>query len=252
MFLLLEQQKREQSFYHLYFRTFPEKIDGLPTDFSQEELALLEGSPILASIHRKKENMQHDWELMKGFIPELAPFTYEDYKGCRNLVSSRVFGIELEHGVKTGGMVPFADMINHRTPKLSAWEYDQEREGFVLHSMGEISPGLELFDSYGKKCNSRFFLNYGFLEDHNDSNEYLFTLELSESSCPAYARKVQMHKILEYLPKLKLLCCTDYEDESLIKGMRFYLAESDNELDLLEVGQINARGLSRGLLAGST
>lgn len=233
--LLLELKKGKESFYHMYFQTFPDKIDGLPIDFSEEELSLLEGSPILASIYKRRENMVHDFELLRGFIPELAGFSYEEFKYCRNLVSSRVFGIELKPGVKTGGMVPFADMINHKTPKLSAWEYSQQREGFVLHSMGEIEPGLELFDSYGKKCNSRFFLNYGFLEDHNDSNEYLFALELSETSCPAYQQKIKMHKILEYLPKLKLLCCTDYEDESLIKGMRFFLAETEEELALLEV-----------------
>jgi protein-histidine N-methyltransferase len=232
---MLELKKGKESLYHLYFKTFPEAIDGLPTDFRGEELALLEGSPILTSIRRKKENMKHDYQLMRDFIPELALFSYQEFKACRNLVSSRVFGIETQIGLRTGAMVPFADMINHRTPKLSAWEYCKQRDGFVLHSMGDIDPGLELFDSYGKKCNSRFFLNYGFLEDHNDSNEYLFTLELSESTCPGYAKKIKMHSLLEYLPKLKLLCCMDYEDESLIKGMRFWLAESDDEISLLEV-----------------
>lgn len=30
---------------------------------------------------------------------------------------------------------------------------------------------MEIFDSYGKKCNSRFFLNYGFIVRNNDANE---------------------------------------------------------------------------------
>jgi histone-lysine N-methyltransferase SETD3 len=28
-----------------------------------------------------------------------------------------------------------------------------------------------VYDSYGKKCNSRFFLNYGFINLNNDANE---------------------------------------------------------------------------------
>lgn len=28
-----------------------------------------------------------------------------------------------------------------------------------------------IFDSYGRKCNSRFLLNYGFIVEENDANE---------------------------------------------------------------------------------
>lgn len=28
-----------------------------------------------------------------------------------------------------------------------------------------------MYDSYGKKCNSRFFLNYGFINQPNDADE---------------------------------------------------------------------------------
>lgn len=29
-----------------------------------------------------------------------------------------------------------------------------------------------MYDSYGKKCNTRFLLNYGFINLNNDANEY--------------------------------------------------------------------------------
>ena len=35
----------------------------------------------------------------------------------------------------------------------------------------DISRGSPVYDSYGKKCNSRFFLNYGFINLNNDGNE---------------------------------------------------------------------------------
>ena len=31
--------------------------------------------------------------------------------------------------------------------------------------------GEELFDSYGEKCNSRFFVHYGFTLEENDANQ---------------------------------------------------------------------------------
>jgi histone-lysine N-methyltransferase SETD3 len=37
-----------------------------------------------------------------------------------------------------------------------------------------------VYDSYGKKCNHRFFLNYGFINLNNDANEYPFKIYFTE------------------------------------------------------------------------
>lgn len=104
---MTELAKGEKSFYHLYLATLPEKVDGLPSDFTKDELALLEGSPLLANIRKKIDNIRHDYELLVREVPELGRYTFEEFNYCRGLVSSRVFGIEID-GEKTGGMVPFA------------------------------------------------------------------------------------------------------------------------------------------------
>lgn len=69
-------------------------------------------------------------------------------------------------------MVPFIDMLNHQRPKKSLWNYSDEKEGFIIESFCEYERGLEVFDSYGNKCNKRFLLNYGFIENDNENNEY--------------------------------------------------------------------------------
>lgn len=51
--------------------------------------------------------------------------------------------------------------------------------GFIIESIDDIPRGAEVMDSYGKKCNSRFLLNYGFIVRNNDANEYPFRLEIS-------------------------------------------------------------------------
>ena len=42
--------------------------------------------------------------------------------------------------------------------------------------MDDIKRGDEVYDSYGKKCNSRFLLNYGFINLNNDANEFPFKI----------------------------------------------------------------------------
>lgn len=90
-------------------------------------------------------------------------------------VCSRIFGITIQ-GNKTDALVPLADMLNHRVPKQTIWNYCDEREGFIIESIVPIEKSCEIFDSYGKKCNSRFLLNYGFIHPKNESNEVVSVL----------------------------------------------------------------------------
>ncbi len=48
-----------------------------------------------------------------------------------------------------------------------------------------------MYDSYGKKCNSRFLLNYGFIVRNNEDNEYPITVELNQKS-PLYSYKINL------------------------------------------------------------
>jgi histone-lysine N-methyltransferase SETD3 len=41
----------------------------------------------------------------------------------------------------------------------------------VIEALHDIERNDEIYDSYGKKCNSRFLLNYGFIVRNNDANE---------------------------------------------------------------------------------
>lgn len=41
----------------------------------------------------------------------------------------------------------------------------------MIQALEDIARGEQVYDSYGRKCNSRFFLNYGFINKDNDANE---------------------------------------------------------------------------------
>lgn len=48
----------------------------------------------------------------------------------------------------------------------------------MIDSLAAIKRGEQIYDSYGKKCNSRFLLNYGFINLNNDANEYPYRVGL--------------------------------------------------------------------------
>jgi hypothetical protein len=54
------------------------------------------------------------------------------------MVASRIFGITV-NGVKTDGFVPFADMFNHSKKRQTTWQYSEERKGFTVKAIKNIS-----------------------------------------------------------------------------------------------------------------
>ena len=104
-------------------------------------------------------------------MPEYAQFPLKEYGEMRMMIASRIFGITID-GHKTDALVAYADMLNHKRPRQTAWSYSDEHEGFIIEALDDIPRGDQVFDSYGKKCNTRFLLNYGFINLNNDANEF--------------------------------------------------------------------------------
>lgn len=82
-------------------------------------------------------------------------------------------------------------MLNHKRPQQTSWEYKDERNGFIIETKENIERGEQVYDSYGKKCNSRFFLNYGFIVENNDANEVPIKIVLEEDD-PLYDVKLKL------------------------------------------------------------
>jgi len=56
----------------------------------------------------------------------------------------------------------------------------------VIEACEDIVRGDQIYDSYGKKCNTRFLLNYGFINLNNDGNEFPFKIGLDETRDSLY------------------------------------------------------------------
>ena len=89
---------------------------------------------------------------------------------------------------KTDALVPFADLLNHRRPRQTQWFFDDEKDAFIVQAVEDINIGQEIFDSYGKKTNYRFLLNYGFTLENNDMGEYPLTINFN-NEYPLYNMK---------------------------------------------------------------
>lgn len=121
-------------------------------------------------VEEKIEDIKQDYQTICDKVPEYERFPIKHFSEIRMMVSSRIFGMNID-GVKTDGFVPMADMLNHKRPKQTTWTYTDEKRGFEIQAIEDIPRNAEIFDSYGKKCNSRFLLNYGFIVRNNDANE---------------------------------------------------------------------------------
>ena len=175
---IMQERRKEVTPYDKYIDILPKAFDNFPIFYTQEERTWLEGSPFQDQISDKIRDIQQDYNTICNEVPEYRQFTLKEYSEIRMMVASRIFGIDVE-GVKTDGFVPYADMLNHKRPRQTSWSYTDDRRGFIIEALEDIKRGEQVYDSYGKKCNTRFLLNYGFINLNNDANEYPFTVRMS-------------------------------------------------------------------------
>ncbi len=176
-FLLSQENNPKWKFY---FDLLPKDFSNFPIFYTEKELEYLKGSPFLNQIYEKKVDMKSDYEKICYYIPSFKQYSYQEFSEARMLISSRIFGISIGE-YKTDVLAPFADLLNHKRPRQTQWYYDDVINAFVIQAIEDIQEGSEIFDSYGKKTNARFLLNYGFCLDNNDSHEYPLTVVFNES-----------------------------------------------------------------------
>ena len=167
---LLQERRNPASFWRPYLDILPTDYDTMPIFFSEDDLNWLIGSPFLSQVRDKISDIKRDYEAIISIANEFSINSFKEFCWARMTAASRIFGIVIGD-VKTDAFVPLADMLNHKRPKQTSWSYNNEKQGFVVESMENLKKGEQIYDSYGKKCNSRFFLHYGFIVLENDGNE---------------------------------------------------------------------------------
>jgi histone-lysine N-methyltransferase SETD3 len=223
-FLLTEEKSEKWKFY---FDLLPKDFSNFPIFYTEKELEYLKGSPFLNQVLDKKIDMKIDYEKICFYIPSYSLFSYQNFCEARMMISSRIFGIQMGEN-KTDVLAPFADLLNHKRPRQTQWYYDNMLESFVIQAIEDINEGSEIFDSYGKKTNSRFLLNYGFSLENNDSSEYPLTVSFN-NSYPLFEVKKNLFQSDFELVKTFNLNNNIYESQllELLSFLRFMLFDGD-------------------------
>ena len=227
-YLLSEMEKGESSKWKFYFDMLPESYDNFPVFYKEKEEQLLKGTSFLQILHSKKKEIYQDYVTLCGVINNFQRFSYDNFCKVRMIVSSRIFGVKIRN-LKTEVFAPYADMLNHRRVRQTHWNYEDSYNAFVISAIENIEPGYELYDSYGKKCNSRFLLNYGFTLENNEDNEYKLSITLAENS---YKYK-EKSAILKNSITKKFTLRKDLEDTQaalLFSFLRFVCFDGDTNL----------------------
>ena len=97
-----------------------------------------------------------------------------------------------------------------------------------------IPRGEQVYDSYGRKCNSRFFVNYGFTLEDNDDNEVVIRVALPKSD-QHYVTKIQLLGGRESAASREFQVPANYKEKKtkeLFSFLRFVHAQNDEMLTL--------------------
>ena len=240
-FLLYEEKNKK---YKYYFDLLPKDYTNFPIFYKNNELEYLKGSPFYAQILEKKEDIKKDYNKLCEHLPDFNQFSFSKFCKARVLISSRIFGISI-NSKKTDVLVPFADLLNHKRPKQTQWFYDDNLESFVIQAIDDIKEGNEIFDSYGKKTNARFLLNYGFCLEENDTSEYLLNIDFN-NSYPLFDIKKQIFRNeFENNNNINRNFCLNnniYESQiiELLSFLRFILFDGDIN-DLYKIINSNSK-----------
>jgi histone-lysine N-methyltransferase SETD3 len=186
---IIQETMAESSFWDPYLKILPEKYANMPLFFDEEQLAMLKGSFSLEKIADQIDSLRREYDNIRSAVSTFATYTHEQFVWARLVVITRIFGLVID-GTKTDGLVPYADMLNHKQPRETKWTFDDDRYGFIITSLKTLNRGEQVFDSYGRKCNSRFFVNYGFSLENNADCECTLRTELPKTD-PSFSLKLR-------------------------------------------------------------
>lgn len=141
-----------------YYDILPKDISNFFYYNSDKIHELIKTSNLKKSIDSHQNYLSHDEKLLKDFIGNRI----DKYYYYRLLVGSRVFSYT-KNGKRYSGLVPYVDMLNHSANPNCTWYYNDSNKCFEAKATKNIQKGGEIFDSYGNKTNTQYYLYYGFV-----------------------------------------------------------------------------------------
>jgi len=185
------QEKHDlKSFWRPYIDILPDRYSNMPIFFKDFYKKFLKGSYSLEMASNRLLDLRSEYDGICRQCPEFRKFHHLEFVWGRLVVITRNFGLDI-HGTETDALVPYADMLNHMPDKQTDWKYDNKLKGFTMVTNRSVARGEQIFDSYGRKCQGRYFVNYGFTIDNNfNDNDAVIYADLPEDD-PHYRMKIK-------------------------------------------------------------
>ena len=159
--IILERHDPD-SFWRPYLDTLPHKVD-LPCEWPPEDQTYMKSSKIFKSIQRDFSKIERNISLLleKAAFSLNSQDIWREYRQASSIISAYSFC-----DGKVTSMVPFADLLNHRTGFNNARLFFK-RNYLVMRTIKACKRGEQLFNTYGELGNSELLLKYGFIDNGN-------------------------------------------------------------------------------------
>mmetsp|Transcript_2613 Transcript_2613/g.5989 ORF Transcript_2613/g.5989 Transcript_2613/m.5989 type:complete len:459 (-) Transcript_2613:350-1726(-) len=185
---LCQEKHNPKSYWKPFIDILPDKYYNMPIFFTDHYKKHLKGSYSLEMAATRNKQLRQEYEGIVRRCPEFRKYHYLEFVWGRLAVITRIFSLDID-GRTTDGLVPMADMLNHHPTRQTTWGYSDKKRGFVMTTTEKVGADQQLFDSYGRKWQGRYFVNYGFTIDHNyEDNDAVINGKLDEND-PCYHQK---------------------------------------------------------------
>ena len=162
-----------------YVATLPRREANVVASWPEERRRFLAGTDVERALRCERSAARREWEgFVKTRVREAARRdgasetsfpTFRDYLDARSVVSSRAFLVTDAEGP---GLVPIADLFNHRTGghHVAMRLLDGDGDGdatLVAVVSSRVEKGAEVFNTYGALGNATLLNSYGFTQENN-------------------------------------------------------------------------------------
>lgn len=163
--------------------------------WSDEDLAFLEGSPVVAATRSLQAKLEREYEAMKaklkkfgGVIPEFPEesFSLQNWIWAFTILFSRAIRLQSVKEGETLALVPYADFINHSpfstayidARESGSWLLKDGDQEVILYADRGYRKMEQIYISYGPKSNAELLLLYGFALERNPYNSVDVTVSI--------------------------------------------------------------------------
>ncbi len=161
--LLYERHLGPESTLQQYIKILPAHIPSL-IHYTPQELAELQDPALEDRARQTQRSARADFDRVTPGIA--APPSWGDWLWALTNARSRAFKLATAAGDAAFGMVPLADMLNHRLGGTT-FRTNHADGTFELTAFRGVASGAEVTVSYGAADNAELLHTYGFVDPRN-------------------------------------------------------------------------------------